>query len=67
MKERMLIRYLVAVLLERLEDLYDEALGPDQFICGERTAYVECLEIIQAGLDAEEYGLNFHIERRYPV
>lgn len=67
MKEIELLEYLIRILLERLNDLYDEAVGFDQFVFGERTAYVECLEIIQEHIDAEKYGLSFNIEGRYPV
>ena len=67
LKEKELLEYLIRILLERLNDLYDEAVGFDQFVFGERTAYVECLEIIQEHIDAEKYGLSFNIEGRYPV
>ena len=67
MKEKELLKYLISILLERLDELYDETVAFDQFVFGERTAYVECLEIIQEHIDAREYGLTFHIEGRYPV
>lgn len=38
-----------------------------QFEYGERTAYTECLEWIQTWTDAENYGLNFNIEDKYPL
>ena len=67
MKEKQLIEYLITVILERLDDLYDEATEFNQFVFGERTAYVECLEIIQECIDAAQYGLAFKIEGRYPI
>lgn len=38
-----------------------------QFVEGERTAYVECLEIIQMWDSAAQHGLNWDIEARYPL
>lgn len=67
MKEQELLKYLIGILLERLSELYDEEVVFDQFIFGERTAYVECLEIIQERIEAEKYELAFDIEERFPV
>lgn len=33
------------------------------FVCGEKTAFVECLEVIQSWEKADRTGLNFDIER----
>ena len=41
-----------------LEDKYKES---------ERMAYVECLEILQEADEIEQYGLNYDIEKKYPV
>ncbi len=39
----------------------------NEFIHGEKTAYVECLEIIQAWKNARTSGLNFDIEKKFPI
>lgn len=42
-------------------------LEADKFIYGEKTAYVECLEIIQDWEKADEIKLNYNIEERFPL
>ena len=37
------------------------------FLEGEKFAYVECLEMIQEWEKADEYGLDYDIEEKYPV
>ncbi len=37
------------------------------FVHGEKTAYVEALEMIQLWQDAEKYGLDYDIEQRFPI
>ncbi len=39
----------------------------DTFLYGEKTAYVECLEMIQEWEGAKAFGLNFDIEKKYPL
>ena len=38
-----------------------------QFAYGEKTAYVECLELISQWKKAEKHGLDFCIEERFPL
>lgn len=60
--------YLIELLLFYLEGLKEaEATDADQFCYGEKTAYVECLEIIQDWDKAEQHGLGFDIESKYPL
>lgn len=60
--------YLIELLLFYLEGLKEaKATDADLFCYGEKTAYVECLEIIQGWDKAEEYGLGFDIENKYPL
>lgn len=60
--------YLTELLLEYLEELKDfRNNSSEQFAYGERTAYTECLEIIQCWDKAREYGLDFDIEKKYPL
>ena len=60
--------YLAELLLLYLEELKDsKGAGENSFRYEEQTAYTECLEIIQAWKGAETIGLNFDIEKRYPL
>ena len=62
------LSYMIDLFLEYLESL-SSTQNPEkeQFILGERTAYVECLEIIQCWEHARKNGLDFDIEARFPV
>lgn len=58
---------LVKALERNLEELSEPSpQGNGEFINGEKTAYVECLEYIQY-LAKQAYGLDFDIEDRYPL
>ena len=59
-----LIELLIYYLTE-LSDVFDEPTT--QFVYGEKTAYVECLEWIEDWEHAEEHGLNFEVEERFPL
>ena len=60
--------YLAELLLIYLEEVKDaKGAGENSFQYGKQTAYTECLEIIQAWKGAEKIGLNFDIEKRYPL
>lgn len=39
----------------------------DEFMYGEKTAYLECLEIIQLWEKAKLYGLDYDIEKSEPL
>lgn len=58
---------LVDMLFVRLDDLNKPPEGPENsdFVLGERTAYVECLEMIQATWERSNIPEN--IEQRYPI
>lgn len=59
---------LAELLLFYLEELKETNISDkNQFCYGERTAYTECLEIIQYWEKAKEYGLDFDIEGKYPL
>ena len=59
---------LTDVLLRYLEQLKDaRAAGENSFVYGEQTAYTECLEWIGLWEHAAEHGLDFEIEKRYPL
>lgn len=52
--------------LDELEKVPTE-MRISQFIEGERTAYVECLEMIKFWEKAEKSGLDFDLERVYKL
>ena len=56
---------LLIYYLTELSDVFDEPTT--QFVYGEKTAYVECLEFIANWDQAEENGLNFEVEERFPL
>ncbi len=59
---------LIDLFLTYLNDLnvLDECAVND-FVIGEKTAYVECLEIIQNWEKSKEHGLDFDLSEKYPV
>ena len=63
------LNYLIGVIQENLHELYGAlpASCNAQFVHGEKTAYVECLEIVQYWEKAKERGLSGNIEQKYPV
>lgn len=62
------LTFLIDLLVTYLEDLYSlKESRQYHFIEGEKTAYVECLEIIQRWDLAGERGLNWNIEERFPL
>ena len=54
---------------EVIESNLDELNGheEDEFCYGGKTAYVECLEIIQEWEGAKRVGLDYNVEERYPL
>ena len=59
---------LIEILLINLEELKEaKAEDKDRFAYGEKTAYVECLEIVQQWMEAVEHGLDFEVEKRYKL
>lgn len=61
-----ILEYLIELLLGYLEEL-SVADSTNAFICGEQVAYTECLEMIQLWKYADEFGLNFDIEKKFPL
>lgn len=60
--------YLKELLLFYLDELKEVSDNQDcLFAYGEKTAYTECLEIIQLWENAAQNGLDFDIEKRYPL
>ncbi len=68
MKAEKLLKTMIDIILSYVEELkeYKNERGK-QFQYGERSAYTECLELLQMWEKAAENGLNFDIESRYPL
>ena len=63
-----LLSYVLPLLIYYLEELSTvSASDANQFLYGEKTAYAECLEWLQQCEYAENYGLDFDIEQRFPL
>ncbi|MBQ8291589.1 MAG: hypothetical protein IJX88_03665 [Clostridia bacterium] len=59
---------LISLLTTYLTELSSVQDAPDtQFAYGEKTAYAECLEFIASWQHAEENGLGFDVENRFPL
>ena len=68
MKAKEVLEYMVERLSEYLEELRDtKPEDADCFGYGERTAYTECLEMIRLCKKADRIGLDFEIEKKYPL
>lgn len=61
------LKYIIGLLTYYLENDKTDNPSISEFIMGERTAFVECLEIIQLWKSADRHGLNFDIEARFPL
>lgn len=60
--------HMAAVLLEYLEELKEAcAADEDGFAYGEKTAYIECLELLALWKGAEDAMGGEEIEKRYPL
>ena len=57
------LKYLIGYLELCLDELYEAE--ENDFVYGEKTAYVECLEIIQTWSKAKSSGLDYDIEKKY--
>ncbi len=57
-----MIKALTTCLLE-LEGCREKT----DFLYGERTAYVECLEWLRSWQHAKENGLDYEVEKRFPL
>lgn len=63
------LKELISLLTDYLSELATvPADNPDYaFVYGEQTAFTECLEIAQSWEFAAVCGLDFDIEKRYPL
>lgn len=68
MTAKQTLRRMAELLEEYLEELKDvRDTGESEFAYGEKTAYVECLEVIQLWKGAKDLGLDYNVEERYPL
>ena len=59
------IVYLIDLLTDYLDEL--DTYEQNDFTLGEKTAYVETLEILQSWKDAKSHGLDYRIEDKYKI
>ena len=58
----------ISLLIEYLQDLSHISNQPHtQFAYGEKLAYTEILELLSEWEKAEKNGLDFDIEKRFPL
>ncbi len=60
------LKYLIVALTRNLTEL-QTCPQTTEFIYGEKTAYVECMEWLQRWQHAEKNGLDYEIEKRFPL
>ncbi len=60
------LKKLIAALTDSLIEL-EECPTQTEFIYGEKTAYVECMGWVQRWRSAAKNGLNYEIEKRFPL
>lgn len=61
------LSHMIELLISYLEELERSATDGDDFAYGEKTAYVECLELLQDWESAEKFRLDFNVEQRFPL
>lgn len=67
-KAEKVLEMLAILLLSYVDELFEYKDTPStQFAFGERVAYTECLEWLQCWENAPQIGLDFEIEKRYPL
>lgn len=59
------LRDLIVNRLTQIREFEGEC--DELFLAGENTAYLECLETIQRLDDGCEFGLDFDIEKEFPL
>lgn len=62
------LSYVIRVVTEYLNEIQrQDPNNQDDFTYGAKTAYVECLEMIQFWEEADNEGLDYNIEDLYPL
>lgn len=66
--EKQTIRQLIRTIHESLREIYDSGREKSEdFAIGQVYAYIDCLEILQSCPAFRKLGLNYEIEKRFPV
>lgn len=65
--EKQIVLQLIQTLQLTLQELSAANLICNDFICGQIYACVECLEILQQCPAFRNLGLNYDIEKKYPL
>ena len=64
MKAEDVLTKLIRIITINLEEL--NCYKPkNQFVYGEKTAYIECLEIIQSWDNSNKHKLDYNVQQRY--
>ena len=63
-----LLKMMIPLLISYLKELSIIPLSEkNEFLYGEQTAYTECLEWLQLWEFSESFGLDFNVEKRFPL
>ena len=65
--KRKTIRHLIQTIHLALREIYHSQPTPSDFALGQIYAYLECLEILQGCPDFRKLGLDYDIEKRFPL
>ena len=65
--KRKTIRYLIQTAHFSLQEIYETLPDISDFALGQIYAYLECLEILQCCPDFRKLGLDYDIEKRFPL
>ena len=65
--KRKTIRRLIQTAYFSLEEIYETLPYISDFALGQIYAYLECLEILQCCPDFRKLGLDYDIEKRFPL
>ena len=65
MNAKEILIYLIETLLMYVKELSCMCLDP--FTYGEKTAFIECLEILQRWEESAMYGLDIDLISMYPI
>ena len=61
------LKVLICTIHLNLQELTETKSVPDNFCLGQIYAYVECLEILQLCPSFRNLGLDYDIEKKFPL